>query len=356
MTENSIHNSLLPAQPLFGPDSVSALAFTRAQSNYEPTQLQQIVHNGHQLMIKDESTRFGLGSFKALGGIYAVAQLILEAVEAQTGDCPSIADLQSPGVRAVADTQTYICASAGNHGMAVATGAQLFGAHARIHVSSEVPPSFATRLKQLGAQVCVSGVTYEESLAAANEDVLATGALLLSDGSWAGYTHPPSLIMEGYTVMASELYDSFHLSGNWPSDVYLQAGVGGMAAAVVFMIRQYWPMQPRIVIVEPNAADCLALSAFQGSLLEAIGPVSTMGRLDCKAASLLAFDTLERSNVEYCGISDEEASEAVSILGRLGMHTTPSGAAGFAAWMIDETEYRTVGYSPLVIMSEQAID
>jgi len=165
--------------------------------------------------------------------------------------------------------------------MAVATGAQLFGAKARIYVSEEVPSSFATRLRERGAEACVAGATYEESLEAANADVSKTGALLLADGSWDGYLEPPSLVMEGYTVLAIELKNSFEASGNWPSDVYLQAGVGGLAAAVTYIIRKTWAVQPRIVIVEPTAARCLAISAEQGSLVDAQGPVSNMGRLDC---------------------------------------------------------------------------
>jgi len=346
---------MIPEEPLFAPDSARAMAFAQACPIYKPTALISINDDGIQVAVKDESTRFGLGSFKALGGIYAVGQLLLDEVAARTGKRPDMHDMLGDEVRSVATSQTFVCASAGNHGLAVATGAKLFGAQARIHVSSEVPSNFVTRLRACGAQVSISGDTYEQSVAAANQDARDSGASLLADGSWEGYTQPPALVMEGYTVLAVELVDSYKKSGNWPSDVYLQAGVGGMAAAVTFIIRRDWPVQPRIVIVEPTAADCLALSAANGELTEAVGPVSNMGRLDCKAASILSFDTLVRSNVEYQTITDNEASAAVASLDYVGLRTSPSGAAGFAAWQQDRALDKSAGDAPLIVMSEQAI-
>ena len=341
---------------LFTPNAERAMEFARGCPIYTPTALTRLIDNGKPVWIKDESTRFGLGSFKALGGIYAVAQLLLDTVEEQTGSRPTMEELFSEEVRKIASSQTYVCASAGNHGMAVATGAQLFGANARIYVSKEVPGSFAIRLRERGAEACIAGANYEESLEAANKDVEQSGALLLADGSWEGYLKPPSLVMEGYTVLACELRDSFAASGEWPSDVYLQAGVGGMAAAVTHMIRLDWLVQPRIVIVEPTAARCLALSAAKGELVEATGPISNMGRLDCKAASLLAFDTLIRSDVEYQSVSDEEAQAAVTAFEKSAVYSTPSGVAGYAAWQRDSAAQRTAGQIPLLVVSEQAIE
>jgi len=339
---------------LFEPDFTRALACVSACPVYSPTSIAQIDVDDIVVAVKDESTRLGLGSFKALGGVYAVAQLVLEQATADHGQRPEIDALLSDPVKSVAQSMTFVCASAGNHGMAVAAGAKLFGAAARVHLSAEVPASFAERLQERGASVCISGATYEESLFAANRDAIETGAYLLADGSWPGYTHAPSLVMEGYTVIASELYDTFRQSDNWPTDVYLQAGVGGMAAAVALMIRKHWPEQPRIVIVEPAAADCLAQSAAQKQLVEVTGPVSNMGRLDCKAASLLAFQALSRCDVNYVSISDNEALTAVSAMAQYGLNTTPSGAAGFAGWQRDRAVDRAHGTQPLVIMSEQA--
>lgn len=341
-------------EPQFKPDFKRALACISACPIYAATPIVDIEDDGVAVSVKDESLRLQLGSFKALGGVYAVAQLILEQAAAELGQRPAIETLLSDEVRSIAKPMTFVCASAGNHGLAVAAGSKLFGANARIYLSEEVPKSFAMRLQDLGATVCVSGATYEESLLAANQDADDTGAYLLADGSWPGYTYPPSLVMEGYTVIASELCSTYAKTELWPSDVYLQAGVGGMAAALAYMIRKNWQVQPRIVIVEPSAADCLAISAAQNKMLEATGPVSNMGRLDCKAASLLAFKTLRDCDVHYRTVSDDDALQAVASMSEHGMHTTPSGAAGFAAWQIERALGHTSGDRPLVIMSEQA--
>ncbi|MFK8081248.1 MAG: pyridoxal-phosphate dependent enzyme [Granulosicoccus sp.] len=339
----------------FNPDDKRAWQVLNRCPRYRPTPLLCMSDDGIGVWVKDESQRLGLGSFKALGGIYAVAQLLSDALEKTTGARPQTHELLDDSARTVAARLTFVCASAGNHGLAVATGAQLFGAQARIHLSATVPEDFGKRLEGVGAVVCRSGDTYEQSLELAEQDANEVGGVLLADGSWQGYTYPPSLVMEGYTAIARELHDQFTAKNRWPSDIYLQAGVGGMAAAVTLMIRKYWPAQPRIVIVEPVAADCLAISASAGKMVEATGPVSNMGRLDCKAASLLAFDALSVCDVEYMTISDSEAEVAVRSLDYLGLSTSPSGAAGFAAWQRDRSLDRSAGQHPLIIMSEQAV-
>ena len=339
----------------FQPDAQRAWEMLKCCPRHAATPLLCLCDDGTGVWVKDESRRMGLGSFKALGGIYAVAQLLAEAVASTTGERPADAAMLDDSVKQVAVNQIYVCASAGNHGLAVATGARLFGAQARIHISASVPESFAQRLEQIGAVVCRSGDTYEQSLQIAEQDANQCGGTLLADGSWQGYTHAPGLVMEGYTAIALELQSAFETKNRWPTDVYLQAGVGGMAAAVAVMIRRHWPVQPRIVIVEPNAADCLAISARAGKLVDARGPVSTMGRLDCKAASLLAFDALSACEVQYLAISDKEAEIAVRSLNYLGLNTTPSGAAGFAGWQRDRALDQAQGEHPLVVLSEQAI-
>lgn len=275
----------------------------------------------------------GLGSFKALGGAYAALRLI----EAR-GD----ADV------------TFVTASAGNHGLSVAAGARAFGARARIHIAGTVPESFADRLTIEGAEVVRSGETYGASVAAAIADAEATGAIHLADGSWPGYTEPPRLVMEGYTIIAEELREAFEAEGAapeaWPDVVYLQAGVGGLAAAMAARIRVAWAVQPRIVVVEPEAAPCLRDSVRAGAVMTVGGPVSAMGRLDCKTPSLLAFDILRGTADAFETVSEAEANDAAEAMAAEGLPTTPSGAAGVAAWR------RMGGARPLVILSEGPTD
>jgi len=312
---------------------------------YAPTPLIDGRVAGRSLLLKDETRRMGGRAFKALGGIYAVARMI----EAQLGcrlDAETMAD---PALRARAAGLTFVCASAGNHGMAVATGAQMFGARARIHLSDAVSDAFVRALTAKGAEIRRSGATYEQSLDAAQQDAITTGALLLSDCSTADHTEPPRLVMEGYTVMAAELRDQLARHGCWPDRVYLQAGVGGIAAAVAWFIRRHWPHQPQITVVEPDAAPCLQASVRAGRAVTVAGPVSTMGRLDCKTPSLLALDILSRTADRFVTVADDQAAEAVRHAAEVGLCTTPSGAAGLAAALAEAADPHA---RPLVLITE----
>jgi diaminopropionate ammonia-lyase len=293
-----------------------AMRFWSDRPEYRPTPLHDWQIGSRNILVKDETGRMGLGAFKALGGIYAVARLMEER---KAGDDEH------------QDMPVFVCASAGNHGMAVAEGARLLGARARIHLSETVPEGFADKLRARGAEVVRSGAVYEDSIEKAVEDAAETGAIHLADGSWPGYTEPPRLVMEGYTVMAEEMRRAFEESGDWPAEVYLQAGVGGLAGAVAYMIRKNWAVQPQIIVVEPEAAPCLKESVRCGLMTTVEGPVSSMGRLDCKTPSLIAFEILNACADHFVTVTDAEAEQAARIAGEQGTPTTPSGAAGLAA-------------------------
>ena len=286
--------------------------------------------NNIRLLIKDETNRMGLGSFKALGGIYAVAKFLLEQWEKENGSQLSVGRLTDPEIRSWSNKFTFVCASAGNHGIAVAKGAELFNANSRVHIAHPVPASFAQRLATLGAVVIRSGETYEESMVAAMNDNL-NGETLLADSSWPGYYHLPMLVMEGYTVIAEEMRQVFLHEDNWPTHVFLQAGVGGLAASMAFEIRKNWKQQPSIVVVEPLAAPCLFESYKRGRVTTVSGPISSMGRLDCKEPSLIAFKLLKELADDFVYVSDEDALAAADFLAQNKLATTASGAAGLAA-------------------------
>ena len=308
------------------------MAFFEAQEAYEPSPLRTVeTPFGATVMLKDETGRMGLGAFKALGGPYAVARLLAADWRAETGASPDPDQMKDPAFRAFAAKRTFVCASAGNHGMGVAAGAKALGAKARIYLARTVPPGFDARLQAHDAEVVRAGETYEESVAAAISDAERTGATLLADGTWPGYTEIPKLVMEGYTVIAEELRAAFEASGAWPSHVYLQAGVGGLAAAMAHMIRLNWAVQPELIVVEPEAAPCLRESHRAGSPVVVSGPDSTMGRLDCKEPSIVAWQVLERCNVTYEALTEDEGEAAARAVTALGVATTPSGAAGYGA-------------------------
>ena len=329
-------------------ESAKPAELLSACPKYKPTPLLKRSVQNNSIWIKDETDRMGLGAFKALGGVYAVGSII-----AKKQDLPIKTDsFFLDEFKSCARNITFVCASAGNHGLAVAAGAQIFGAKARIHLSDTVPEDFALRLKHKNAEVVRSGANYEESIEAAIKDANDSGAIHLADGSWPGYIEPPRLVMEGYTIMAKELREEFEHLNDWPTHVYLQAGVGGFAAAIAFEIRKSWRVQPEILIVEPDAAPCLKESIKHRKILTVEGPVSDMGRLDCKTPSLLAFEILSSAANDFCLITEEQAQDAVRIVGEMGLATSPSGAAGLAALLANSDK----DASSLVFFTEGSVN
>lgn len=287
------------------------------------------------LHVKDERPRMGLGSFKALGAAYAIA-----------AEAPQTEDPKTALVGRV-----FVAASAGNHGLSVAAGARVFGARAIIYLSNTVPEAFAAVLRDKGAEVVRAGEVYEDSMAAAARDAEANGWTLLSDSSWPGYSAPAEAVMEGYTVLAAEIVADMPAP---PTLILLQAGVGGMAAAVAAHLRAAWGDEPRIVVVEPEAAPALYDSIAAGAPLDTVGPVSSMGRLDCKTPSLIALKGLARDADAFVLMSDAQVEGAMSTLTVSGLATSPSGGAGLAALVAG-----VVPLSPedrvLCILSEGAV-
>lgn len=255
--------------------------------------------------IKDERGRMGLGSFKALGAAYVVAH------DAAQG----------------ALAGTYVTASAGNHGMSVAAGAAAFSARSVIYIAKTVPEAFAERLSQQGAEVVREGTIYEDSMAAAEAAAQANGWDLLSDSSWPGYTARPHRLMEGYLVLMAEAIAQMPAP---PSHIFLQAGVGGLAAACAALARGAWGQDVKIIVVEPEAAAALHGSIKAGCAVETPGPVSEMGRLDCKMPSLIALKGLARDADAYALISEGEGQAGAGMVHEAGLASTPSGAAGIA--------------------------
>ncbi len=340
----------------FNPVTQKPLSFFQQLPDYyvNPT-ITMPMPSGREVIVKNESERLGLGSFKGLGGMYAVAQLISDQWQRKHGIPLKPSELLTKSVREMASSLCFVCASAGNHGVAVAAGSHLLGARSRIYLSSSVPQSFEQRLLNQGAQIVREGSTYEASMAAAMADAEETGAILLADSSWPDYEYPPSLVMEGYTIMAEELRREFEHANGWPTDVYLQAGVGGFAGAITYMIRHSWPIQPRIHIVEPEYAPCLKASHQAGRPVSVEGPLSSMGRLDCKEPSIIAFAILQSSRVNYLTVSEQEAEEAKHQLQDGGISTTPSGAAGFAALLNYEALHASQAeseFKPMVFITE----
>ena len=290
--------------------------------------------NVASVWIKDERARMGLGSFKALGAAYVIA------TDAQTGDLSD---------------QTYVTASAGNHGMSVAWGAQMFGAKAVVYIAATVPEVFAVKLRDLGATVIREGDIYEESMAAAMKAADDNGWQLLSDSSWEGYYDRPWLLMEGYLTLMAEVGAQIP---NPPTHIFLQAGVGGLAVACAAMARKLWGEAPKIIVVEPDMAPALMGSIKAGKSVVATGGVSGMGRLDCKECSLIALKGLARDANMFVTITEDEANAATALLAKHDLASTSSGTAGLAALLNAAAHRDELGLDEnscvLAILSEEA--
>jgi diaminopropionate ammonia-lyase len=269
------------------------------------------------LRVKDEAPRFGLGSFKALGGAHAVA-LQLAAEQARSGRQP--ADL------------VVTCASDGNHGRAVAWGAERCGAGCVIFLHPGVSAARAAAIARHGAEVRRVPGHYDDAVRAAAEAAEREAMLLIADTAWPGYTEVPRAVMQGYRLMPAEALEQWGaLDAAPPTHVFIQAGVGGVAAAVSVQLRASVAAPPRLIVVEPRAAAGLLASARAGCLTAADGTLETvMGCLACGEPSLLAWQELERAAFAFLAIDDAAAIEAMRWLADDGIVAGESGGAGLA--------------------------
>lgn len=265
-----------------------------------------------RLYIKDESQRMGLGMFKALGGYYYIAK------QAQKSSLKH---------------HTFVCATAGNHGLAVAAAAKHFGANAVVIIDENVPEVFKSRLLEHGAHVIRDGKTYEAALKIAKESAEAEGWELVSDQSTEDYVDIPFTIMEGYSIMLLEVMQQLE---GVPTHIVLQAGVGGMAGAIAALARKTWGDEPNIIVVEPAMAPAIYGSIVDGAPSHHGSGVSNMGRLDCKEPSLIALKSLSRDANFFATIDEDEAENGMREAKSHGFASTPSGAAGLAALVATE--------------------
>ena len=244
----------------------------------------------NKIFYKDESKRFHLKSFKALGGAYAVEKII-------KGN----------------DKNVISTATAGNHGRSVAWGAQKNGLECKIFISEFVSESRAKVMRNFGADVIRVKGNYEDSL---NECIMQSNKnnwQIVQDVAWEDYNLVPKLTMAGYSVMMKET--SEQIKNEKISHVILQAGVGGMAAAMVAGIARYLDYIPQIIVVEPDSAACVLESINKGKIEKiSIEKESIMGGMSCGEVSLVPWEILKNS-VHFCvTVSDDYISKTVKYL------------------------------------------
>ncbi|WP_454726630.1 MULTISPECIES: diaminopropionate ammonia-lyase [Cupriavidus] len=297
-----------------------------------------------EVRYKDEGSRFGLGSFKALGGAYAVGRLLCRELGRRLGRELAIADLADPAVRARCAELTVTCATDGNHGRSVAWGARLFGCQCVIYIHATVSEGRKAAIAAFGAEVVRTEGNYDQAVQQADRDARAQGWHVISDTSYPGYMDVPRDVMQGYQVMVAEAVEALP---QWPTHVFIQAGVGGFAAAVC---AYFWEREqegcagggaarqrPVFVVVEPARAACLMQSARAGAVTAVTGELDTlMAGLACGEVSLLAWEILASGADAFCTIEDEAAVAVMRLLagpagGDPAIVAGESAVAGLAA-------------------------
>jgi diaminopropionate ammonia-lyase len=291
---------------------------------YAPTPLRDLQSIARELGLaavafKEEQHRFGLRSFKALGGAYAVKKLA-----AAPGGPPA----------------AVCCATDGNHGRSVAWGAREAGLRCVIYIHEGVSEGRAQAIRGFGAEVRRVGGNYDDSVRIAAADAAREGWTVVSDTSWEGYQDIPRDVMQGYGVMVGETIAQGGGGARPPTHVFVQGGVGGIAAATVAHLwERFGAARPRVVVVEPDKADCLTRSAEQGRVVHLSGDLDTiMAGLSCGEPSPLAWAVLDPGADAFMAIGDAAIAPAMRALAALGVVGGESGVAGLAGLRIAATD------------------
>ncbi len=355
-------------------DSAAAEAqqFLLERHDYSTTPLHELQSLAQRMgvstvFVKDESTRLGLGSFKALGGSYAVTRVVLEEASRRFGRSFGPGDLRNPAVRGVAQTMTVACATDGNHGRSVAQGAQLIGANAVIFVHAGVSDERVLAISRLGARIIRVDGTYDDSVAEASRVSTENGWIVVSDTSWPGYERIPALVMQGYTAMVGEIMNQIPSP---PTHLFIQAGVGGIAAALAARLALLMQdRRPFVTVVEPDRAPCVLQAARSGKAVKIeAGESTVMAMLECYEASMVAWRILSRVGDAFMTVDEDEAIGAMKLFANQAGRDMPivageSGAVGLAGLMRvanNEEMRRAIGLGPnsrvLLVNTEGATD
>ena len=290
-----------------------------------------------QVWFKDERGRMGLGSFKALGGAYAVMRRLEDALSAELGRPPAPDALIGDTAKRVAKRLTVTAATDGNHGLSVAAGARVFGLNCVIFVHARVGPDRIARIEAEGAQVRVVDGLFDDAVAAARNAGATDGWAVIGDTALDPDDPHSGEVVQGYAALAHELDGQLERAGAQPSHVFIQAGVGGLAAAVFAgLALQRGSDRPCSIWVEPETAPALFASVQAGEARRApdAGPTA-MEMLDCHAPSALAFETLNACADAFQTVTDARADAAAALLARPkggdpALPCTPTAAAGLA--------------------------
>ena len=261
---------------------------------YQPTPLESLNKLSNELKLKnifykDESKRFGLKSFKALGGAYAVEKI-------------------NKGRKKI----TVSKATAGNNGKSVGWGAKNLGINCKIFISENVSETRAEEMRNLNAEVIRVKGNYEDSLNFCKEESKKNNWEIIQDVAWPDYELVPKLTMAGYSTIIKEISVQ---TNEYITHIFLQAGVGGMAAGLVAGVANYFKKVPKIIIVEPENANCVMQSIENNTPTSVdIKKESIMGGMSCGEVSLVPWQILKNSVNNCVSVSDKFVSQTVAML------------------------------------------
>ncbi len=293
-------------------EAQNVLKFHQKLAGYEETPLCRLSGLADELglseiYVKDESKRFGLNAFKSLGGSYAVGRVISQKVN--QSDCKM-------GV-VPENTITFVTATDGNHGRGVAWAAKNLSQKAVVYMPKGSSMERLENIRALGAEAEITKFNYDDTVRFAKEQAEKNKWVLIQDTSWKGYETIPTWIMQGYMTMALEAVTE--LKGIVPTHVFLQAGVGAMAGAVTgFLSSFYQEKMPKVIIVEPEKADCLYRTAFanDGSLQRVGGDLdSIMAGLCCGEVCTIGWEVLKHHADYFFACPDYIAADGMRVLG-----------------------------------------
>ena len=297
-------------------------AFHRQLPGYKPTPLVRLEKLARawgytDIFVKDEGPRFGLNAFKVLGGSYAVARLICQKLGRPLSEVP-YAQLVSEEVRQKVGQITLTTATDGNHGRGVAWAAERLGQKAVIYMPKGSAPARVAAIRSHGAEVEVTDLNYDDAVRLACRMAEENGWYVVQDTAWEGYTEPPLWIMQGYMTMCAEAVDQLRAEDAYPTHIFVQAGVGALAGAVVgYLAQVFREPRPKFIIMEPNNAACIFASAAAGDgKPHAVkGDLETiMAGLACGEPNILSWEILRDVPSGYISCADFLASDGMRIL------------------------------------------
>ncbi len=358
MPEPRVVTNAMCAPARVGALSAEPARFHRTLPGYAATPLTAApaaarVLGASSVLVKDESARLGMPSFKVLGASWATYRVLLAHLGATQEEIPTLDALAGR----LAGSGLRLCAATdGNHGRAVARMAGLLGLDAIILVPGDMVAERIAAIRSEGAEVQVVDGGYDDAIAA-SAALASDTTLVVSDTSWEGYTEPPAWVIEGYSTMMGEVLDQYRAQGLTPPTVVAaQIGVGAFAAAVARAFAGN--PQTRLVGVEPTDANCVAVSIERGEVSTIPGPqLSMMAGLNCGTPSLIAWPDMSAGFGTFVTITDDQVADAMRLLAADGIVSGESGAAGLGGLLahrdalgINESD------SVLVISTEGATD